>query len=98
MFDVFFLSYHVQYADENFEALLDKAPLAKRVDNVQGIFNAHNQAAKLSKTKIQRNWNRKDWWIDADECLELNLVDEVRGVLLEHNVSPKRKKRASKKK
>ena len=51
MFDVFFISYHEQYADKNFEALLDKAPLAKRVDNVKGIFNAHKRAAELSKTK-----------------------------------------------
>ena len=52
MFDVFFISYHEQYADENFEALLDKAPLAKRVDGIKGIFNAHKHAAELSKTKM----------------------------------------------
>ena len=62
MFDVFFISYHEQYADENFEALLDKAPLAKRVDNVRGIFNAHKQAAKLSKTKMF-------YVVDADAVL-----------------------------
>ena len=45
MFDVFFISYNEQYADENFEALLDKAPLAKRVDGIKGIFNAHKHAA-----------------------------------------------------
>ena len=62
MFDVFFISYHEQYADENFEALLDKAPLAKRVDNVKGIFNAHKHAAELSKTKMF-------YVIDADAIL-----------------------------
>ena len=62
MFDVFFISYHEQYADENFEALLDKAPLAKRVDGVAGIFNAHKRAAELSKTKMF-------YVIDADAIL-----------------------------
>ena len=65
MFDVFFISYHEQYADENFEALLDKAPLAKRVDGIEGIFNAHKRAAELSKTKMF-------YVIDADAIL----VDE----------------------
>jgi len=65
MFDVFFISYHEQYADKNFEALLDKAPLAKRVDGIEGIFNAHKRAAELSKTKMF-------YVIDADAIL----VDE----------------------
>jgi hypothetical protein len=67
MFDVFFISYHEQYADENFEALLDIAPLAKRVDGVAGIFNAHKRAAELSKTKMF-------YVIDADAIL----VDEFK--------------------
>ena len=62
MFDVFFISYHEQYADENFEVLKEKAPLAKRVDGVKGIFNAHKRAAELSKTKMF-------YVIDADAIL-----------------------------
>ena len=65
MFDVFFISYHEQYADENFEVLKEKAPLAKRVDGIEGIFNAHKHAAELSKTKMF-------YVIDADAIL----VDE----------------------
>ena len=36
------------------------------------------------KNKIKRNWDRKDWWIDADECLKLGLVDEIRGIMPEN--------------
>jgi len=62
MFDVFFISYHEQYADENFEALKDKVPIAKRVDGIKGIFNAHKRAAELSKTKMF-------YVVDADALL-----------------------------
>jgi ATP-dependent protease ClpP protease subunit len=36
---------------------------------------------KLTKAKIKRNWDRKDWWLTADECLELGIVDSVRGAM-----------------
>jgi len=62
MFDVFFISYHEQYADDNFKVLKEKAPLAKRVDGIKGIFNAHKRAAELSKTKMF-------YVIDADAIL-----------------------------
>lgn len=29
--------------------------------------------------QLRRNWDRKDWWINSDEALDLGLVDEVRG-------------------
>ena len=31
----------------------------------------------------KRNWDRKDWWISADEAMELELVDEIRAVMPE---------------
>ena len=36
---------------------------------------------RLTSQKIRRNWKRKDWWINAQDCLELGIVDEVRGGL-----------------
>lgn len=33
---------------------------------------------KTTKAFIKRRWNRTDWWIGADDCLKLGLVDEVR--------------------
>ncbi len=38
-------------------------------------------AKPVTSRMIKRNWKRKDWWIDADACLALGIVDEVRGGL-----------------
>jgi ATP-dependent Clp endopeptidase proteolytic subunit ClpP len=60
----------------------DEVRLVKKIEErCLDIFVARS---KLSKQKIKRNWDRKDWWIDADECLELGLVDEIRGIMPEH--------------
>jgi len=50
MLDVFFLSYDEPFADENFELLKLFAPHAKRVHGIKGIFEAHKECAKQSKT------------------------------------------------
>lgn len=50
--DVIFISYQEPNAEENFQRLLSKAPWAKRVNDVKGIFEAHLAAAKLSQTDI----------------------------------------------
>lgn len=60
----------------------DEVKLVKRIE--YRILDVFVSRSKLSRMKIQRNWNRKDWWITADECLEIGLVDEVRGILPEH--------------
>ena len=55
----------------------DEVKLVKRIeDRIVDIFT---KRSKLTSMKIKRNWDRKDWWIDADECLDLGLVDEIRG-------------------
>lgn len=51
MYDIIFLSYEEPNKEENWEALLAEFPWAKRVDGVKGIFNAHQEAARLSDTK-----------------------------------------------
>jgi ATP-dependent protease ClpP protease subunit len=48
--------------------------------------------------KIKRNWDRKDWWINADEAVELGLVDEVRAIMPEHTLKPKAVKKIRRKK
>ena len=59
----------------------DEVEFVKRIEErILDIFHARS---KLTKLKIKRNWDRKDWWISADECLELQLVDEVRAMLPE---------------
>jgi hypothetical protein len=50
--DVVFISYHELNAETNWQRLLEKAPNAKRVAGVDGIFEAHKAAAKLAKTDM----------------------------------------------
>lgn len=50
--EVVFISYHETNAEDNWRRVLEKAPNAKRVDGVKGIFNAHKAAAKLVKTDM----------------------------------------------
>jgi ATP-dependent Clp endopeptidase proteolytic subunit ClpP len=73
----------------------DEVKLVKRIE--ERCLDIFVSRSKLSKIKIKRNWDRKDWWIDADECLDLGLVDEVRAVMPEHGKvsNEERKKRSA---
>jgi ATP-dependent Clp protease protease subunit len=33
--------------------------------------------SNLTEVQIQRRWSRKEWWLDAEEALELGLVDRL---------------------
>tara|TARA_R110002020_G_scaffold190748_4_gene390360 strand:- start:311 stop:1090 length:780 start_codon:yes stop_codon:yes gene_type:complete len=67
----------------------DEVKLVKRMeDRILTIFTARS---KLTSNKIKRNWDRKDWWISADECKEMGLIDEIRAIM------PEQKKRKRKK-
>jgi ATP-dependent Clp endopeptidase proteolytic subunit ClpP len=68
----------------------DEVKLVKRIE--ERCLDIFVSRSKLSKMKIKRNWDRKDWWIDADECLEMGLVDEVRAMMPEHQLNKKKKK------
>jgi hypothetical protein len=57
MYDIVFISYYEPNAEENFNDLYDRyntvgiwGDRVKRIKNVEGIHNAHVQAAKLAKT------------------------------------------------
>jgi len=50
MLDVVMLAYGEPNADQNFKRIQKLAPNAKRVDNVVGILEAHQAAAKLATT------------------------------------------------
>jgi hypothetical protein len=63
MLDVFFLSYDEPFADDNFEILQMFAPNAKRVHGIKGIFDAHQECARQSKTQ-------NFYVIDADAIIE----------------------------
>ena len=60
----------------------DEVKFVRRIES--RIVNIFALRSKLTKQKIKRNWDRKDWWISADECLELDLVDEIRGMMPEY--------------
>jgi hypothetical protein len=51
-FDVIFLSYNENKAQDNWNRLLNLKPNAKRVDGVKGILNAHKVAAELAHTDM----------------------------------------------
>lgn len=51
-FDVFFISYHEPYADDNFSKLYELCPRVTHVKNIKGIFEAHKRAASLSTTQM----------------------------------------------
>ena len=61
----------------------DEVKLVKRIED--RILNIFTSRSKLSRQKLKRNWDRKDWWIDADECVKVGLVDEIRGMMPEHD-------------
>jgi hypothetical protein len=61
--DVVFISYKEPNADENWQRVLEKAPHALQVQGVQGIHNAHRQAAQLVKTDMF-------YVVDGDAYLE----------------------------
>lgn len=60
----------------------DEVKLVKRIEG--RILDIFTSRSNLTKYKIVRNWDRKDWWIDADEALEMGLVDEVKAMMPEH--------------
>lgn len=62
--DVIFISYKETNADENWQRVLEKAPWAKRVHGVEGIFNAHKAAAKLAKTDMFFVVDGDAWLVD----------------------------------
>jgi hypothetical protein len=59
LLDVFFITMGEEGSELNWERLSKFAPHAKRVDNVQGIFNVHKACAELSTTE-------NFWVVDAD--------------------------------
>ena len=59
----------------------DEVKFVKRIE--ERILDIFILRSKLTKQKIKRNWERKDWWISAEECVEMGLVDVVKGSMPE---------------
>ena len=61
----------------------DEVKFVKRIE--ARILDIFTSRSVISRRKVMKNWDRKDWWISADECLELGLVDEIRAMMPEHH-------------
>jgi ATP-dependent Clp endopeptidase proteolytic subunit ClpP len=60
----------------------DRVKWIERIEKrVIDIF-VRRSGKKLTPQKIRKNWERKDWWLDAEEALELGVVDEIRSQLM----------------
>ena len=57
----------------------DEVAWIKRIED--RILEIFAKRSSLTRLKIKRNWDRKDWWISSDEALDLGLVDEIKGML-----------------
>lgn len=55
----------------------DELEFIKRIE--KRIIDIFTKRSNLSSSTIKRKWERKDFWIDADECLKWGIVDEIRG-------------------
>lgn len=56
----------------------DEVEWVRRVEQrIIAIFVERSEG-RLTAAKIKRNWDRKDWWLTAEEALELGVVDEIR--------------------
>jgi hypothetical protein len=62
MYDIIFISYNEKTADANFSNLKRRFPLAKRVQGIKGIHQAHIAAAKKAMSKLF-------WVVDADAII-----------------------------
>ncbi len=58
-YDIVFISKDEEHADHNYNNLLERFPRAKRIHGVEGIHQAHIEAAKLCDTNMF-------WVVDAD--------------------------------
>ncbi len=62
-YDIVFISYFEDNAEENYEALLKRFPRAKRINKIKGIHNAHIKAAEKCNTDMI-------WIVDGDAIIK----------------------------
>lgn len=63
--DVIFISYQEPNCEENWQRVLEKAPYAKRIHGVKGIFKAHKAAAHISSTEMFYVVDGDAWVVDG---------------------------------
>jgi ATP-dependent Clp endopeptidase proteolytic subunit ClpP len=60
----------------SFGQVEDQVKFVKKLQ--ERILDIFADRSKLSKTQIRKRWTRTNWWLDANEALELGFVDDVR--------------------
>lgn len=40
-------------------------------------LSIYSERSTMTKNQISRKWKRKDWWIDAEEAVELGFADRI---------------------
>ena len=59
----------------NMSLIEDQVEFAKRLQGK--LLEILVERSTLSKTQIQRRWKKKDWWLSAEESLELGFIDRI---------------------
>jgi ATP-dependent Clp endopeptidase proteolytic subunit ClpP len=60
----------------DFGKVEDRVKLMKQLH--ERILALFVERSKVSKGFITRHWQRRDWWLSAEECLKHGFIDEVR--------------------
>jgi len=57
--------------------LEDEVTFIKKIQ--KRVLDIFVKRASVSRAYFVRNWRRKDWWLDSDECMRIGFVDEIQG-------------------
>lgn len=76
-YNSYLLIHEVQdIAAGNASELRDQVKFTDRIQN--RLLNILAERSTLNQKQIERRWQRKDWWLDAEEALKLGFVDKVK--------------------
>lgn len=56
--------------------VIDTVEWVKRVQ--ERILRIFADRSNLSERQVRTKWSRKDWWLDAEQALDLGFADEIR--------------------
>jgi len=65
----------LRWGDDRISKVADDFALLRRLQEKAVAIYCERSA--LTREMIEQKWERKDWWLDANEMLELGLCDEV---------------------
>lgn len=56
----------------------DMAEFGKRLKEQAATIFVERSGGKLTREHLELKWQRRDWWLSAEEALSLGLCDEIR--------------------